>query len=147
MASGLSARYKARIVALHATSTTRYKATFHYGASRPTTATTVYAATGLGELATTSASTYVTGGAGLTGGIQLNATLTGDNLTFADKVLTSGASETIGPVDTIAVWDTGDSNGLLAIIDLVGSEKTASNGGTFTQDFAAATVAVSVSVV
>lgn len=144
MASTLSDRYKGRIAALGSTSTTRYKATLHNGASRPTAATTVYAATGLGELATTTSSTYVTGGAGLTGGIQLNATLTGYVLSFADKVLTSATGETIGPFDTVAIWDTTDTNGLLAVVDLTGSPQTASNGGTLTLDFAASTVTASV---
>lgn len=144
MASSLSDRYKARVVALQATSTTRYKATFHSGVSRPTVATTVYAATGLGELSTTT--NYTTGGVGLTGGVQLNATLSGDNLTFADVTITSAVGETIGPVDTIAVWDTSDSNGLLFIVDLQATVKTASEGGTFVQDFPAVTLAVVRSV-
>jgi hypothetical protein len=139
----LSDRYKGRIAALGSTSTTRYKATLHNGASRPTAATTVYAATGLGELATVG-TTYTTGGAGLTGGITLNATLTGYVLSFADKTITTGGAETVGPFDTVAIWDTTDSNGLLATIDLTGSPQTASNGGTITIDFAAATVTASV---
>lgn len=143
MASALSNREKARFVALNTTSSTRYKATLHNGASRPTVATTVYAATGLGELSTTT--NYTTGGAGLTGGIQLVSTVTGDNFTFTDKTITTAVGETIGPVDTVAIWDTADSNGLVAILDYVASPKTASEGGTFLIDAAAVTIAVTFS--
>lgn len=139
MASSLSNRYKARVVGLNTTSSTRYKATLHNGASRPTAATTVYAATGLGELSTTA--NYTTGGAGLTGGVQLSSTVTGDNFTFADVTITTGGAETIGPADTVAIWDTSDSNGLVAILDYQASPKTASNGGTFIIDASAVTIA------
>lgn len=139
MSSTLSDRYKARVVATNSASSTRYKATFHNGASRPTAATTVYAATGLGELSTTA--NYTTGGVGLTGGVQLVSTMSGDNFSLNDKVITTGGAETIGPVDTVAIWDTADSNGLHAILDYQSSPKTASNGATFTIDASAVVIA------
>lgn len=138
MASSLSLRHKARVVATNSASSSRYKATLHFGASRPTDATTVYSATGLGELSTTA--NYTTGGVGLTGGIQLVSTMAGDNFTFNDKTITTGVGETI-TADTVAIWDTEDSNGLHSILDYQAAVKTASNGGTFLIDASAVTIA------
>lgn len=142
MSDSLSNAFKTRMRNITSASSTRYKCTLHNGASRPTVSTTTYAASGLGELATTT--NYTTGGAGLSGGIQLVSTQGTYSLQITDKVVTSAAGETIGPFDTVAVWDTTNSNELVGLLDKQASPQTASNGGTLTLDFPADWIAFSV---
>ena len=121
--NGLSTTFKALMETIMTASSSRYKATLHSGANRPTPSTTVYAATGLSELGTTANNAYVTGGTGLTGGISLTSVLSSGTMTFANKTLTTASGESITNVDTIAIWDTSTvnsvTNGLVAIIDLL----------------------------
>ena len=121
--NSLSTTFKALMETVMSASSTRYKATLHFGSNRPTTATVSYVNTGLGELSTTSGNTYVAGSSNLTsGGVPLTSVLSAGSMTFNTLTLTTATGETLGPVDTIAIWDTSTVNGvtcgLVGLIDL-----------------------------
>jgi hypothetical protein len=118
------------------TAANRYKAAFYGATNTPTVATAAYTASG--ELAATT--NYPTGGVALTATFP-----TATTMTIPDKTITTAVGETIGPVSAILIYDTADSNKVVAFLDYAASPKTAGNGGDFTIDFPAALITASVS--
>jgi hypothetical protein len=131
---------------LAGTAAGRYKAAFYAPSGTagstgalPTVATaTAPLGTANGEIAATT--NYPAGGVALTATFP-----TATTMTFPDKVITTAVGETIGPVSVILVYDTADSNKVVALLDYTGATKTAGNGGDFTIDFPTALITVSVS--
>lgn len=141
MASSISNTFKNGAVAkLASTSASRYRAYFYNTSSPPSVATAGYTATG--QIA--NSTNYPNTGVAATDGVVLSSTVSGTTLAFADKVVTSAAGETIGPVSYVLICDTTDSNNAVAFLDYSAGPQTASNGGAMTLDFAAATITVSV---
>ena len=141
MASALTTQFRTDAMAATCTaSSSRYRAYFYGSANAPSASTTAYTSTG--QIA--NSTNYPNTGAAATDGVVLTSTVSTNTMTFTDKVVTSAAGETIGPVYYVLICDTSTSNHTVAFLDYSSTPQTASNGGTMTLDFGAATITLTV---